>query len=482
MLFTNVVGILKVLCGWVVRVWNGFFLVFADIRDWVPGKECLCKSYRVNNKFFEFRGRSNKAGIFVEIAVYYGGARCGWVMVPASSNQSGWRLFSKNLDCFLVGSNTVWVKGRTSDEVAAGGPLDGGGQVGKKFVKISNQQKLRKFEFSRANSGLNVLKGDTVVAVSSINRRPTREFKFELTSAKLAMRVSKLVGGKRVATWMNPNTHHKSNNSGPSLLKSVSGLDKAHVVDQRGKAQGEVSYPLDLGLSVSCFQNERVVGKSSKPPMKSTVMLEVSTTVFLLISSSDQASELHTSILMRALADPETGKAPASSRSSIVVVLGVDMAISAMGSVSNDLGFTSVRVVSSTTTLFENVVSPILDLNPWVVQNRFSLLFDLGNGVEDELVEGEVHEVAQRSNHHDEMTLQRLVDSGGEFQTCEESNSLVDLPLEKEFQTCGREEKDFCVLECDPLSWWEPNDLRELVLLEDFTEGTQVLESGTPSN
>ena len=143
------------------------------------------------------------------------------------------------------------------------------------------------------------------------------------------------------------------------------------------------------------------------------------------------------------------------------MVLGVDMAIFAMGSVFDDLGFTGVRVVSSTTALFENVVSPILDLNPWVVQNRFSLLFDLGNGVEDELVEGEVHEVAQRSNHHDEMTLQRLVDSGGEFQTCKESNSLVDLPLEKEFQTCGREEKDFCVLECDPLSWWEPNDLRE---------------------
>ena len=80
------------------------------------------------------------------------------------------------------------------------------------------------------------------------------------------------------------------------------------------------------------------------------------------------------------------------------------------------------------------------------------------------------------------MTLQRSVDSGGEFQICKESNSLVDLPLEKEFQTCGREEKDFCVLECDPLSWWEPNDLRELVLLQDSTEGTQVLESWTPSN
>ena len=139
------------------------------------------------------------------------------------------------------------------------------------------------------------------------------------------------------------------------------------------------------------------MGKSSKPPMKSTAMPEVSkvsTAVFLPISSSDQASELHTSIPMRALAYPETGKAPASSSSSAAVVLGADMAISAMGSVSDDPGFTGVRVVSLATAVFENVVSPILDLNPWVVQNRFSLLSDLGNGVEDELVEGEVHEVA----------------------------------------------------------------------------------------
>lgn len=114
--------------------------------------------------------------------------------------------------------------------------MNGGGQVGKKSIKISNQRKFRNFEFSRANSGHNVLKGNTMVAVCSINGRPTREFKFELTSAKLALRVSKSVGGKRVATWINPDTHHKSNNSGPGLLKIVSGLDKAHVANPSGKA------------------------------------------------------------------------------------------------------------------------------------------------------------------------------------------------------------------------------------------------------
>ena len=95
------------------------------------------------------------------------------------------------------------------------------------------------------------------------------------------------------------------------------------------------------------------MGESSKPLMKSTVMLEVSTAVFLPISSSDQASKLHTSFLMRALADPVTRKAPASSKSSAAVVLGADMAISAMGSNFDDLGSTGVRVVSSATAVFE---------------------------------------------------------------------------------------------------------------------------------
>ena len=43
-------------------------------------------------------------------------------------------------------------------------------------------------------------------------------------------------------------------------------------------------------------------------------------------------------------------------------------------------------------------------------------------------------------------------------------------------------EKDVCVLECDPLSWWEPNELKELVLVQDSAKGTQEMESGTSSN
>ena len=52
------------------------------------------------------------------------------------------------------------------------------------------------------------------------------EFTFELTLANLALRVSKSVRGKRVVTWMNLNTPHKSNNSGHVMLKIALGIKK----------------------------------------------------------------------------------------------------------------------------------------------------------------------------------------------------------------------------------------------------------------
>nr|POE54687.1 hypothetical protein CFP56_25047 [Quercus suber] len=123
---------------------------FADIRDWVPGKDLFYKHFRENNKFFEFQGRSNKAGIFVDIAVFFGGARRGCVMVPVSSNRARWNLFSRALDSFLAGSNTVGVEGRISSGAAGGGQKDGGGLDGKKLFNTGNQWKLRNFENSRA--------------------------------------------------------------------------------------------------------------------------------------------------------------------------------------------------------------------------------------------------------------------------------------------------------------------------------------------
>lgn len=45
---------------------------FADTRDWVLGNDFLCKRLQENNKLLEFCGKSNKADLFVVIAVYYG--------------------------------------------------------------------------------------------------------------------------------------------------------------------------------------------------------------------------------------------------------------------------------------------------------------------------------------------------------------------------------------------------------------------------
>ena len=144
---------------------------FADIRDWVPRKDLLYKQYRENNKFFDFRGRSNKAGIFVDIAVFFGGAQRGSVMVPASSNRAGWCLFSKELDSFLAGSNTVGVEGRNFGGAAGGGQLYGGSHDGKKLFKTGNQREVRNFENSRAYLGHNVFKGETATVTVSKKKK-----------------------------------------------------------------------------------------------------------------------------------------------------------------------------------------------------------------------------------------------------------------------------------------------------------------------
>ena len=246
---------------------------FADVRDWVPRKDFFCKRFRANNKFFEFWGRSNKAGIFVEINVYYGGAYRGWVLVPASSNRSRWRLFSKELDSFLSGSNTTRVVRRFSDVTDGGGPTDGGGQNKKQPVNIKNQRKLRQFEFPRVASGNNMLKGVFGASVSSKKGKPMRDFTFEVTSATLALRVSIFYGEKRVVKWKNPYPQHKSITSGPVLFNITPGHEKPHLANLNTKAHGEVSFPLGLGASGFGNQNVCVLGESSKPLMESSVPL-----------------------------------------------------------------------------------------------------------------------------------------------------------------------------------------------------------------
>ena len=438
---------------------------FADIRDWVPGKDLFCKLFRANNKLFEFQGRSNKAGIFVEIAMYYGGASYGWVLVPTSSNWSGWHLFSKELDSFLSSSNTARVVGRFSNAADGGGPTDGVGQNKKQPVNSRTQRKLRKFEFSRAVSGNNVLKGVSGVFVSSKNGKPMHDFTFEVTPATLALRVSISDGEKRVVKWKKPYSQLKSNNSGPVFFNITSGHDKAHLADPNTKAHREVSFPLGLGASGLGNLTVHVLGKSSKSSMELSVpsAMPVAPTVGgSSFSSTDQASEIPIPIPSRVMGYLVAGNASPPYRSSDVVVLTSIKEGFSMGSASSaetSLGL-GKHVPGSTDAMVGGLASAKI-----LVQNRFSPLSDLGNGVEDEFVVEEDLVEDQRCQHHAQRLRQRLVGFVGDFQSIYRLHLCPWESREGSDHSGGSGEKEFCVLECDPVSQWEPNVLRELVLV-----------------
>ena len=153
-----------------------------DIRDWVPSHGLLCKRFKENGKLLEFCGRSNNAGLFVVITVYFGGSRRGCLMIPASSNRAGWTLFQKELRIFCYGAKSVSLN-------------NGGGRSAKSLPVYGNHLKFRNFEKIGTKRGQNRFHGvsfENGLArngnVSALSGRPTRAFKFNLTPALLALR------------------------------------------------------------------------------------------------------------------------------------------------------------------------------------------------------------------------------------------------------------------------------------------------------
>ena len=94
----------------------------------------MCKRFRDNNKLLEFCGRLNKAGVFVVIAEYFGGARRGAVMIPASSNRAGWSLFQREMRDFFTGAKPVSMAEASSKNGGGGGGQSGGGDRSGKIV------------------------------------------------------------------------------------------------------------------------------------------------------------------------------------------------------------------------------------------------------------------------------------------------------------------------------------------------------------
>ena len=109
---------------------------FADIRDWVPGKVPMCKRFRDNNKLLEFCWRSNKAGVFVVIAEYFGEARRGCVMIPASSNRASWSLFQREMRDFSIVAKPIPMAEATSKNGGGGGSQSAGGDRSGKILPV----------------------------------------------------------------------------------------------------------------------------------------------------------------------------------------------------------------------------------------------------------------------------------------------------------------------------------------------------------
>ena len=123
------------------------------------------------------------------IAEYFGGARQGCVMIPASSNRVGWSLFQREMRDFFTGVKPVSMAEASSKNGGGGvGQSAGGDQSGKILSTVGHQRKFRNFEKFGAILGQNrisgghaenglVLKGK----VSVINGRPTQTCTFKLT-------------------------------------------------------------------------------------------------------------------------------------------------------------------------------------------------------------------------------------------------------------------------------------------------------------
>ena len=219
----------------------------------------MCKRFRDNDKLLEFCGRSSKAGVFMVIAEYFGGACRDCVMIPASSNRAGWSLFQREMRDFSTGAKPFSMAEATSKNGGGGGGQSAGRDRSGKFLfTAGHQHKFRNFEKfgaifrqnriprGHAENGL-VLKGK----VSVINGRPTWTCTFKLTAACLALRVCKSEGGKRSVTYLDAKSFKwpKEVSGRPEIFKHPGGLAQVQPVDSLSPFKGNLVKPMDLNDS-----------------------------------------------------------------------------------------------------------------------------------------------------------------------------------------------------------------------------------------
>ena len=458
-----------------------------DIQDWVPGHGLLCKRFRENGKLLEFCGRSNKVGLFVVVTVYFGGSRRGCITIPASSNRASWSLFQKELRNFCFGANPVSLAKVSLNNGGGGGKLVGGSRSGKSMSVYGNKQKIRNFETYGAKWGQNMIHGVSFENGSAINGnglafsgKPMRAFKFKLTPAFLALRVCKPEGGRRVVTCLSVEeiSWLKDLCVGPEVTKQSGGLDEAQpVVHVPSLKEGSLVKPSYLKLK-SDAQSTWVLDKSTRgllsgdselPESAAVPDLELSASA-LNVDPVQGASMVSPSVCLK-------GAYPGAVVSAMVAQpvadsIGKDNGLlahvyelefdgctlmEASGALGAESGMESGHSLSVLDPDSDKVGSSDM-LDQWVQHNHFSPLSKLGNEMGTEFGEGE-DQIEAFSDYHEAVVQPRPVASGG--------LSHIDSRL---------------LLECNPLTWWDPNTLGEMVMVEDDTGGAQVAESESNSS
>ena len=99
-------------------------------------------------------------------------------------------------------------------------------------------------------------------------------------------------------------------------------------------------------------------------------------------------------------------------------------------------------------------------------QNHFSPLSDLGNEMDAEFGEGK-DRTEDFSEYHEVAVQPRLVDTTRFYHN---DYGLLLLSWDNngvDNRSCDSGEKDNCLLECDPLSRWDPIALSELLMVQE---------------
>nr|POE83745.1 hypothetical protein CFP56_06069 [Quercus suber] len=376
----------------------------------------MCKRFRDNNKLLEFCGRLNKAGVFVVIAEYVGGARRGCVMIPASSNCAGWSLFQREMRDFSTGAKPISTAAANSKNGGGGGgQFASGDWSGKILSAVGHQRKFRNFEKFRTILGQNRIPGGHAEnglvikgKVSVINGRPTQTCTFKLTPACLALRVSKSEGGKRSVTYLDAKNFSwpKEVSGRPEILKHFGGLAQAQPVDTLSPLKGNLVNPVALKDSFE-GQVTWAVGESSRESQ------------------------------WKCIGSPVPATIPASTRE--VSKSPMTVAVPTSATVRSFVGFSGAVVTDRRIGDVTHI--PIVgDGKADASHNSFSLLSGLVGGFEL-LQDGPEHLLSQWKH--------RAVDPSGFFH--------------------GEVENDF--LECSPLSIWDPNGHKELEVIQQGDEG-----------